>query len=372
MAEYGTAKKIAYYITAHGFGHAVRSMEIIRALLERDDRLDIVLISDLPDFLVTQYLDSMVRVRKKRLDVGLVQQDSLQFDLEATLQALESLHRQREALVAEEIRFLEQERIVAVVSDISFLPFPAAARCGIPAVGVGNFTWDWIYQAYEATDFRWLPLLDWIRAAYADCNRFLQLPMHGDCSSCSPIIDVPLVTRKAHRTPRQTRRSLGCTAEQKLYLIAFADLDLDPLALARLEQLQDAVLLYKHPLHYRLPNAIALDDYDFLTYPDVVAAVDGVITKPGYGIVADCLAHGTPMIYTDRGFFPEYEILVRNMERHLTTVYLPSEALYSGRWEPAVSQLAGLARRFPKLRDDGAAVCAEMILELASQPTRSV
>lgn len=365
MSPYRTDRKIAYYITAHGFGHAVRSMEIIRALLDREDRPQVILISDLPDFLVAQGLGSTVRVRKRRLDVGLIQQDSLHFDLEATLGALQTLYRQREALVAEEVRFLRRERVTAVVSDISFLPFPAAARCGIPAVGVSNFTWDWIYQAYAQTDSRWLPLLDWIRADYAHCSRFLQLPMHGDCSACGSIMNVPLVARRARRRPEQTRHSLGCSAAQKLYLIAFSALELDKTALARLERLDGATLLYKHPLHYELSNAKSLDAYDFLSYPDVVAAVDGVITKPGYGIVADCLVHGTPMIYSDRGFFPEYEILVRSMERHLTTVYLASEDLRTGHWEPAVTQLNRLARRFPKLRDDGAAVCAETILKLA-------
>ena len=94
----------------------------------------------------------------------------------------------------------------------------------------------------------------------------------------------------------------------------------------------------------------------------VVAAVDGVITKPGYGIVADCLAHGTPIIYTDRGFFPEYDILVQEIETQLTTVYLSSSDLYGGRWKSAITQLESQTRTIPDISCDGAQVCAEIIL----------
>ena len=42
-------------------------------------------------------------------------------------------------------------------------------------------------------------------------------------------------------------------------------------------------------------------------YEDLVAAVDVVMTKPGYGIIAECIAAGTAMLYTSRGEFREYD-----------------------------------------------------------------
>ncbi len=122
------------------------------------------------------------------------------------------------------------------------------------------------------------------------------------------------------------------------------------------------VFLYKHPLSFHFRNGICLDKFP-LSYEDVVGAVDGVITKPGYGIVADCLAHGTPVIYTDRGFFAEYDILVREMAKQLTTVYLSSPDLYAGRWKSAIGQLQGQARVAPSLPCNGAEICAQTILD---------
>ena len=355
--------RLAYYITPHGLGHAVRSLEVIRHLLDLAPATEIVIVSALPQFVLRQNMPRSLYVRERHLDIGLVQQDSLRFDLEATRRALESLQRRQQILVDEEIRFFRAERIQGIVCDVPFLPFLAAARAAIPAIGLGNFTWDWIYQGYAEEDPRWEALVAWIREAYRECPLFLQLPMHGDCSACRTIRAVPLVARRARRTREETRRILGLPAEQKAYLVSFQTLNLEAEAERRLETMGELIFLYKHPLRLKASNSLSLDDLD-LSYADAVAAVDGVITKPGYGIVADCLVHGTPVIYTDRGFFPEYDILVNEMSTHLATVYLPSPDLYAGRWQGAVEQLERLPRRTPSLPANGAEVCARAIRDL--------
>jgi L-arabinokinase len=360
-------RRLAYYITPHGFGHAIRSIEVIRHLLVLAPALEIVIVSTIPEFLVDQSLGDSVSIRRKQLDIGLVQRDSIQFDLRATLDQLQSLHDHRDALVADEIHFLNAQEIQAVVCDIPFLPFAAASQASIPAIGMGNFTWDWIYQAYASVDSRWTPLVDWIRESYHKCHLLLQLPMHGDCSVCPNIQDVPLVARRAKRKREETLEILGLRLDQKVYLISFGWLDLGETAQKRLEEITDAVFLFKHPLSFHFRNGICLDEHP-LSYEDVVAAVDGVITKPGYGIVSDCLAHGTPVIYTDRGFFPEYDILVQEMAKQLSTVYLSSPDFYAGRWQAAIQALEKLPRVTPALPCNGAEVCAETILRYLNWP----
>jgi hypothetical protein len=353
-------RSIAYYITPHGFGHAVRSLEVIRYLLASEDELQITVVSDIPESLVKQCVGKSLPFRRKRLDVGLVQKDSVRFDLDATQKALSLLFMNHNTLVEEERSFFREESIQGIVSDIAFLPFYAASRHAIPGIGLSNFTWDWIYQSYARFDPSWEPLIGWIREGYGRCSVLLQLPMHGDCSSCPNIRDVPLVTRKAQRTPTETLELLGCDPRKRHYLISFTDLNLNEAALRRLEEIDGAVFFFKHPLRFQFANGRSLDAFD-LSYPDIVAAMDGVITKPGYGIVSDCLAHGAPIVYTDRGSFPEYDVLVREIERHLTNVYLPSQDLYSGSWEGALQEIAKQPRRYPAIRDDGAPVCAELI-----------
>ena len=39
--------------------------------------------------------------------------------------------------------------------------------------------------------------------------------------------------------------------------------------------------------------------------PDLIAAVDVVMGKIGYGFVSECIANGTPLIYVPRSDWPE-------------------------------------------------------------------
>jgi L-arabinokinase len=96
-------------------------------------------------------------------------------------------------------------------------------------------------------------------------------------------------------------------------------------------------------------------------YEDLVAAVDVVATKPGYGIIAECAAHQTAMLYTSRGHFVEYDVLVREMPRYVRSEFIPQEALFGGAWRPYLERL--LAQPVPAPADvSGAEAAADVIL----------
>ena len=353
--------RLAYYITAHGFGHAVRSLEVIRHLLKQSPDSEIVIVSRIPEFLIVENVGTSTLVRRRSLDVGLVQKDSIQFDLDATLREILRLYKEQDTLVSEEVAFLKAQRVQGIVCDIPFLAFPAALKLGIPSIGISNFTWDWIYQAYANSDSRWLPLVNWIRESYKKCTLFLQLPMHGDCTACPTIQDVPLIARGAKGSREETRKILGLGSEVKTYLISLVALNLNEEAERRLRDMTEIAFLYKRPL--KLNFGTCLDGLA-VSYADVVSAVDGVITKPGYGIVSECLVNSTPIIYTDRGYFPEYDVLVQEMTKHLPTSYISLSDLYAGRWESAIRDLDRQPPRIPAIPSNGAEVCARTILSL--------
>jgi len=353
---------IACYITPHGFGHAVRSLEILRRLADLEPGIEPTIISDIPDSLVEQSLGSLPNIRRLRLDVGLYQYDSIRFDLDKSLDLLSCLNSASEAIIDREADFLMRERVRVVISDIAWLPFEAAYRCGVPSIGVGNFTWDWIYNAYAAHDPRWDPIVSNIRRGYEKCSLFLRMPMHGDCSACPRIEDVPLVARKAKKSRSRVRSILGLDPGDKVILLSFVSLDLNEDAMRNLENMEGIVFLYKSPLEFGIPRALRFDGAP-VSFPDAVGAADAVITKPGYGTVSDCLAHGAPIIYTERGPFPEYDVLVNTIQRELASVFIDSKNFSAGNWEPSIMQVLSLPRRFPEIRIDGADVCAGRILD---------
>lgn len=365
---YPGKKTVAYYITPHGFGHAVRSCEILRRLIALRPDIRPIVISDIPESLVDQNLDGGEYIfRRRRLDVGLFQYDSIRFDLEKTLAELELLHLHSNRIIEAEIGFLKENHVEAVVSDISFLPFPAAHALGIPAIGISNFTWDWIYTAYAEQDARWSGIISWIRACYSTASLFLQLPMHGDCSAFPKIETVPLVARKASRGREEIRSILGFGENKLVYLVSFVSLDLKKTAYERLEAINDVMFLYKSPLELPLSRARSIDGFG-ISYVDAVAACDAVITKPGYGIVSDCLANGVPVIYTERGPFPEYPILVEAITAQLPSVFLDSRSFQTGDWAPAMAMIRSRRAAARTVRSDGADVCVEKLSRFFQVP----
>ena len=74
-------------------------------------------------------------------------------------------------------------------------------------------------------------------------------------------------------------------------------------------------------------------------YEDLVAAVDIVVTKPGYGIIAECVANDTrDSVHVTRAFL-EYDVLVREMPRWLRCGFISNEDLLGGRWQEALDRL---------------------------------
>lgn len=295
------------------------------------------------------------------MDVGLYQYDSIRFDLERTLREVRYLYANSGRIIEEEKAFLEKENVKLVVSDIASLPFEAAQALGIPAIGVGNFTWDWIYGSYAEQDERWNEVISRIRAGYSKASIFLQLPMHGDCSVFNRIVDVPLVARKAGRTREEIRSILGVGAGERVILVTFTSIELAGEAYERIEKIAGVTFLYKDPLVFPLRGALKINAPE-LSYQEAVAAADAVLTKPGYGIVSDCVANATPMIYTERGPFPEYDVLVDTIRSELSSVFLDHHDFYAGNWEGAIRRVLSQPAKVSKMRIDGAEVCAREIM----------
>ena len=89
------------------------------------------------------------------------------------------------------------------------------------------------------------------------------------------------------------------------------------------------------------------------------------MTKPGYGIVTDCIAAGTRLVYTDRGDFPEYPILVAEMARYVPSAYVSNDDARRGRLEGALERVLEEPLP-PPPRLDGAEVAARRLLEVAA------
>ena len=353
------------FVSGHGYGHATRTAEVLRVLRQRAPELAVIVCTSAPAPLF-DVVGGRTSLRAVQCDVGLVQKDALTIDETATAEALSDFLAGWGSRVAAQARFLRESRARLVVGDIPPLAFAAAAEAGVPSIALGNFSWDWIYRHLAAREPAFAEASRHAAESYARAGLLLRLPFAGDLSAFRRVEDVPLVVRKPDVGKLAARRRLGL-GDGPVVLLSFGGVGmpgLQPAAYGRLDA-YSFVLTGRAADGLAPPNLRRLDAAELaaagLGYPDLVGAVDVVVSKPGYGIVTDCIGAGARLVYTDRGDFPEYPVLVGEMPRYLPVAFASNAEVREGRLERALASV--LEQPFPAPPAmDGASVAADRLL----------
>ncbi len=343
---------IALYLSGHGFGHMTRACEVLAEVRRLAPGVPLAVAANVPEPLVRRAIPGDLLFRRVACDVGLVQEDALRIDEEGTAAACAAFDAGWDRRAEAEATFLRDAGVRLVLADIPPLAFEAAHRAGVPSVGLGNFSWDWIYRHLAVRQPGLAPSADRAARAYRHAALLLELPFAGDLSCFTHRERIGMVARRP-RVPRaEARRRLGLD-DRPTVLVSFGGVGLPALSAPGSAEFR-----------WLLPSDVDGRLVELgLTYPDVVQAVDVVVSKPGYGIVTDVLAAGTRLVYTERGDFPEYPILVREMTPLLACEHVGNADLLAGRLTEPVRRV--LARPVPATPDlDGARRGATRILEL--------
>ena len=363
---------VFFYVSGHGFGHTVRQIAIINALGARVPDLGIVVRTAAPRRLFDQSVRVPITFLAGPNDTGVVQIDSVRLDERATIALASEFYRTLAERAANEAAILRAHDARLVISDAPPLACAAAAAAGIPSVVVSNFTWDWIYAGYE----RELPaapdLLEAIRDAYARAMEGWRLPLHGGFATVPNVVDVPFVARhaRADRSAADVRRTLALPTDKPIALVSFGGYGVSGLQLQHADCLDMIDLVMTAPaseissIDGPVHRVAEEDIYSRgLRYVDLVAASDVVVTKPGYGIIADCVANKTAMLYTSRGRFVEYDVMVEEMPKFLRCEFIDLDSFLGGRWREGFRRLLDKPAPPEQPRTDGADVVAQLIGE---------
>jgi L-arabinokinase len=357
----------AVYVSGHGFGHATRMGEVLRALRRREPGLPLTVTTSGPEALYRDAVRDGLAFRRVECDVGLVQKDALRIDEEGTVAAWRAFAAGHHERVRNEALWLRASGARLVIGDIPPLAFAAAAQAGVPSTGIANFSWDWIYSAMSERHPGLVEAADAARDAYRLCGMLLRLPFAGDMSAFPRAEDLPLIARRPKVDRTEARRRLGLD-ERPAVLLSFGGVGLPGLDVSGLGPLRELLFLSAGewptaPANLRSVATAELQALG-LGYEDLVGAADVVVTKPGYGIVTDAIGARTRIVYTERGDFAEYPILVEGMSRLVPSVHVSNEDLLAGRLGEPIRR--ALAMPFPDEPDmTGADVAARKLLERA-------
>jgi L-arabinokinase len=191
--------------------------------------------------------------------------------------------------------------------------------------------------------------------------------MGGGFATIESVVDFPFVARHATRPRGEVLTALDLPSSRPLVLSSFGGYGVDGLDLHSLDCLDTwtVVITGQTPLPSHPENVAFVDERRLyergMRYEDLVAAVDVVATKPGYGIISECIANDTAILYTSRGRFPEYDVMVREMPRYVRCAYIDQDSLLAGRWLATLDRLLASTPPPGRPSTGGAEIAAERI-----------
>ncbi len=308
---------------------------------------EIDLYTELPASFFREELARPFRRIACALDCGCVQRDSTSVDIDATLERYADIDARRDALLPPLAERLRADGVDLVIADIPPLAFPLAQRAGLPSLAIGNFSWVDIYADYVVARPAYRPLLESMRADYAEAGALLRLAPGFGAALTGTVFELGIVCRPGHPQRPALARRLGLDPGKKWCLIYLGNYGFEGAHWERLGDFADWEFLGLYPLEGASPNYHRFEKDPSLRYADLTASVDLVLGKLGYGLVAETLTHGTPVLFVPRRDFAEHALLKEVVEDGGLGLEIPLEELKEMRMQAYLVRAAEM-RQAPR------------------------
>ncbi len=354
---------LAYYISGHGYGHARRSAEVIRRLLQQEPGLTVHIRTSAPAFIFDPLPQQRIALESAALDPGAIEDDALRVSRDKTVAAVRATLDRAESLVSREVEFLRRANVCGIVADIPFLTGELARRTGLPVIGCSNFTWDWIYEPWLHDTAQDRDLLATISGHYSHFSALLRMPFGGVSDVFPEVHDTPLVAWPSDMTPDAVLACLPARARAKgpRILVGMRGGCSAEILQRAVAAMPDVTFLVTEGSAVA-ENVVPVKLGPSLMFGDVLSVCEGVISKLGYGLAADCAAMGVGIIWPPRHGFREDGAMVPEAEKVATLVRIEVEDYLAGNWTRAVRGLLSGPRR-SAAPAEGGTWCARFILD---------
>ncbi len=357
---------IVYYVSGHGYGHAVRSCRVIKKL---PAYIPITICSSIPKSFFSRELNTRsFQFRSAEFDCGVLGPDSTRINLEQTISRAEELSFCNDDLEPSEIDWLKQKQARLVVADIVPFALRVAAGAGIRSILLANFTWSGIYKHLLARDDvsnelhqRMRVVLDTLEKDESRGDLLLVVSMDLPMEACRMQEKVPIIARRGISCRKELIKVLGLDLARPTYLLYLGANGFGRIDWSFIQKLDGIQLLSYHPPPGTEDHVIAVDA-DRFDHADVTASVNAVIAKPGYNACGECIAANTPLLYPPREGFAETKAIERTLREWGGALRIESEKFRCLEWLPYLDRLKHLEFRRGKISCDGAAICAEAIM----------
>ncbi len=344
-------------ISSHGFGHLAITAPVLAALSERIPDLRLTLRTRLPPNLLRQRIRQPFEHIADNSDFGFAMVDATLVDRTTSAKAYQDAHAHWLERIATEAAFQKQLSPDFVLSNVSYLPLAGAAQAGTPCASLCSLNWADLFRHFFGHEPWAASIHRQILEAYLGADAFLRVTPGMAMPDFPHVCDIAPITARGLRHPLP----LG---NDKAVLVAMGGIA-HRLPVDTWPSIPGIRWLVSRDWPCTHPDAIAWESLG-LSFTDLLASADAVITKPGYGTFTEAACNGTPVLYQRREDWPEQACLIDWLKQHGQCVEIEAEKLVRGDLEKALGEL--WRRPSPPLPPmDGAAEAADWIRAAGSR-----
>ena len=329
-------------ISGHGFGHAAQVVPVLNALRDLVPGVTAILRTTVPASFFHDRLTIPWELSPSQQDIGCIQDGPLKIDIDATWIAHQRFHQTWDARLSNEVSAISAASPALVIADIPYLAIEAGSRAHIPTIALASLTWDLVLKEYcHASDRAQPQLIDRIRESYAHADRALRITPAPKIDAFSNMIDIGPIASPAAPERHRLASALNLVPNEKTVLVGFGGIGLTSLPLEQMEQLHHYRFLIDSPVPPGFFRIHSIETLPF-SFKTLLASVDVIMTKPGYGTLVEAVALHQPVVYVRRYNFADEPPLVDYLHRYGRGMELSLDDFVKGRWEAALRTVLDL------------------------------
>ena len=286
-------------VSGHGFGHLAQLAPVLDRIARRLPGLRLTIRSTIPPGRAGRFVDAPFGNGTPATDPCLPMLGPLEVDVEACLGAYRNLERDWDVVVAAERERLELLEPDLVISNIGPVVLAAAAAAGIPSVAFSSLNWLDALTPYAQGR---MPrrVAKRMADAYASAQWFVRPTPHMPMTDFGNLKTVGPIARIGTDRRDTILARAGAPAGTRLVVVTFGGIRGESPDLV-LPEMDNVIWVAPPGWTQRRADVLWRSDLDgVLEFHDILRSADAVVSKAGYGIVADAVFNACRLLYIER------------------------------------------------------------------------
>lgn len=344
-------------ISAHGFGHLAQTAAVLNVLDQQNLRLTIR--SKVPLAILRERIHLPFELIPYQQDKGMIMSDALRVDVPQTFAWYQDFHANFAVRVKQAATDLEVLQADLLVANVPYLSLAAAQRLNLPTIALCSLNWADVFKSYCGHLAGASEIYTEILQAYQSVACFLQPTPSMAMSSllCKQAI-TPIASLGNPQAERLRTVTKSCF--QKFVLIGLGGIGMR-FPLEAWPQLSEVAWIFDDQSLYLGRKDLFPVSHFGLSYIDLLASCDAILTKTGYGTQTEAVVNQIPAICVQRGDWPEEPYLFAWHQEHGEVVFVDWEEIQTGSFIEDLQSLLNRTWRKTKIIATGEQEAAHFI-----------